>query len=323
MSRPKRLRFAVPGIAALMLTTALTGCSSDAAAPGTGPGAAQPAAAGASLPAADGEIVLPIDAYAFTFPQMSQLDRARQTLVRDCMQRFGFTYPFDAARMEERERGLVLDFGVYGNKRRYGPTDAGDAGKYGYHSPSDIEIGKPKIDVAKEKENGSAAQQMVLTGEGPDGKSAPDSVGGQKIPEGGCVGEADTQISPQNALGDAGPVSQIARDSFDRSLADPEVTAAFKEWSSCMSGSGYNYPTPKEAGGDFSTDTEKVSAKEIAAAKADVACKEKSGLIAAWQGFEVAYQNAQIEKNAQSLQAAKAERDAQLKRAAEIVAKGS
>jgi hypothetical protein len=322
MDRTLRGRHAGWAISALLLAGLIAGCSADdqggEPAKAAGGGDRKVAQAGA-----DGDVILPIDAYAFSLPQVSQVDRARQVLVQDCMRRFGFEFPFDVALDKQREAALVEDFGINGNKRRYGVTDPAAAAKYGFHSPSDVNGTRPKIDLAKEKQKGSAAQEMVLTGNAAPGQKIPTQVGGKALPKGGCRGAADAKLNPNGPIGDPAVVSQIPRDSFDRSVNDPGVLEVFSRWSACMKEKGYDYPAPVESGGDFDTSKKTVSAKEIAVAKADVACKTQTKTLEVWQAFEVAYQNEQIERHAEALKAAQADRDAQLKRAADVSIQGS
>jgi hypothetical protein len=62
-----------------------------------------------------------------------------------------------------------------------------------------------------------------------------------------------------------------------------------------------------------------VSPAEIAAATADVACKQRTNLIGAWRGYEVTIQNARIAADPQGFHAAKTSHDARTARVATIL----
>jgi hypothetical protein len=99
----------------------------------------------------------------------------------------------------------------------------------------------------------------------------------------------------------------------------------FGRWAACMKAAGYaDATTPAEAYDLVKTNmtSRVVSAREIAVAKADVTCKEKNNVIPIWHGFEVEYEQGEIEKNAQALHQDRLALDAQLQRIATILAQG-
>jgi hypothetical protein len=305
-----RGRVAARITAALVLVGLAGGCAQDGVKPGPG----EP-----TVSAAGDEVILPIDAYAFTLPEVEQVSRARQRLVVDCMLRFGFELTIDLAQSDRRAENRVKDFGRYGNKRRYGITNPQFAAQYGYHLPSVVD-GTAVTPGPESKQDGSAAEELVLSGKAPAG-GQPGAVNGKTVPPGGCLGEADSKISPSGgAIQDPELVTQISSDSYNRSLTDPQLGVAFAAWTDCMRGKGYNYPSPQEAGGDFSTDAKVVPPKELATAVADVACKQQTKLVDAWFAFEAKYQQGQLNQHAETLGTIKANRDAQLKRVADILA---
>jgi hypothetical protein len=97
------------------------------------------------------------------------------------------------------------------------------------------------------------------------------------------------------------------------------VVAAFKQWSSCMRGKGYPYQTPRDAGAEFDVNTETVPPAEIAAAEADVACKQRTHLVDIWRGYEVDFQTTRIKAEAAAFQTAKKNHDARMKRVADVL----
>ncbi|MCM0676613.1 hypothetical protein NCC78_18250 [Micromonospora phytophila] len=316
MERRFSRRRAATSMAALaVLAATVTGCGADDAA-STGGGAP------AATPAAGGEVVLPIDAYALTTVDVGRLGHARTLLAGDCMRRFGFT--FDAQAVEADLRDQVKDVGLHGNLRRYGVTDDAVATRYGYHLASTVEAPAAATGEAR-SDHGlgqlTAAKEAVLFGTTADGKALA-QVGGQQVPRGGCLGEARTRIADAGQLGESAVVSRISAESFQRSLNDPAVTAAIGRWSACMKAQGHSYPSPLEVAATFDLENPTVAAKEVATARADVACKRQVDLVTVWTRFEETYQKSQIEKHAQELQRLKADRAEQLKRVSAVVTGG-
>jgi hypothetical protein len=227
--------------------------------------------------------------------------------------------------MHRARQAQLANFGLYGNKRRYGVTDEATARKYGYHLPSLVDGGPaPRPSKGGAAHGLSAmtpAMMTVLTGERPGGGAAPD-INGQSVPEGGCRGEATRTLSKLGSVGQIPLVGRIRADSFTRSVTDPKVTAAFKAWSDCMGAKGYRYDSPRTAGSDLDTKSPAVSPRETAIAAADVACKKSTDVVRIWSAFEIDYQNKQIDQHAQELKDIAADKEQLLKRVGEIVAAG-
>ena len=273
-----------------------------------------PAAAPIAAPAPHDDFVLPADAYAFTVPETGEIDLARALLVGQCMTRFGYAFDAAAARaaLTRAGSGTVADLGYYGNKRRYGVTDRSIAARYGYHLVSQMTSAAPA--GAPGFGQLTATMRAVLTG-----KSAPGRVNGRPVPAGGCARTAADALSPDGVLGEADVVAEVGGQSYRDSFADPAVVAAFGRWSSCMHGKGYAYRTPRDAGAEFDVNNSAVPAAEIAAAEADVACKQQTNLVAVWHGFEVSFQNARIKDDAAAFATAKKNHDARMSRVAGVL----
>lgn len=299
--------------AALFLLGSGAGCASDR----------EESPAVAADRAAATDIELPVDAYSHSVPETGRILRARRLLTDKCMRRFGFDPPADLATIELATRNRVDDFGFYGNKRRYGVTLMEVAEKYGYHPVSIVE-GTAQLVLAKEKSvqarPSSELGRLALTGGSADGEGERPRVNGRVVPTHGCAGQADAEIAPAGQIGDAQLVSKIARDSYERSMSDPAVTKGFSAWSACMRARGYTYSSPRVAGTNFKTEIRAVSPREVAAAKADVACKEQTRLVEIWRGFENRHQRAQIDRHAKEFNKIEKDRRAQMKRVTEIIA---
>lgn len=294
----------------LAVVPLVTGCTSTSSVPVEKP---------VSAPVAHDDFVLPADAYAFTVPETGQIDLARELLAGRCMQRFGYAFDAKAAReaMDRGSRGTLSDLGYYGNKRRYGVTDATTAARYGYHLISHVMGAAPDVspDTAPGLGPLTDVMKTVLTG----GKQPSGRVNGHQVPQGGCTREAADDLSPSGVLSESDVVAEVGGQSYRDSFAAPAVVAAFKQWSSCMRGRGYPYQTPRDAGAEFDVNTETVPPAEIAAAEADVTCKQQTHLVDIWRGYEVDFQNARIKADAAAFQTAKKAHDARMKRVADVL----
>jgi len=323
-------------VVVVVLSGLVTGCTAEPREGGGGAGRAGQVGQGAapggkptpSASPAAGEMVLPIDAYGVRIAERTQLGRARTVLIGQCVRRFGFSFDAaaGAAGSEQAAQNDVKDLGVYGNKRRYGVTSAAVAAKYGYHLESVVDRTAPG-DERKEDPHGfgrmTPALQAVLRGKTASG-ARPPAVDGQQVPPKGCMGEAETKLAEAGAppsFNMAELVGKIRADSFAASLTDPKVTATFAKWSACMRGKGYDFPMPLEASRDFDLEGRGVTPREIATAKADVACKEQTDLIEIWYGFESRYQQKQIDRQVEELEQIKKEHAARMRVVAEILAK--
>jgi hypothetical protein len=272
-------------VLAAAAVAALAGCAST-------PPAALP-------PPADthGDFVLPADAYAFTLPETGRIDLARQLLAGKCMQRLGYAFDPDAARREisAGNRNTVTDLGWYGNRRRYGVTDPAIAARYGYH------LVTPNL--------GGTSPAPGLGTLTPAMRSAL---------AGTCTREAAAALSPDGVVGEADAVAALGSGSFRDSLRDPAVTAVFAQWSGCMRDRGYRYASPAVAGAEFDVDSPHITPAEIAAAEADVDCKQRTHVLDVWHGFEVSYQNARIAADPSAFAQARKDHDAEMRRVAAV-----
>jgi len=237
------------------------------------------------------DIVLPIDSYSLTVTQQGQWQQAADTLARQCMAKFGFQMPVPPGPVDQG-----LD--TYGNQRRYGvPPSLAYAQDYGFHfSQNDPrsaqEMNDPGWPAAM-----SADESEVLLGTNSSG-AVDSSYAGMSVPSGGCMGQANSKVSSSTMI--PTPVGDLGVQSFEQSQADPRVIAAQAKWSQCMAGQGYSYKTSLDALGNPPDGAGPVaSSAEIAVAVADYDCATQINLVGIWSVVETAYQNQQIDANAQ------------------------
>lgn len=304
-----------------VLLVGLAGCGSgvDAAAEANRAAAAATTHGGT----AGNELILPINAFGYTVPERNKLGWARQILTGACMRRLGYSYNDAADDAAQHERAVAVDLadhGSYGNKRRYAVTDLAIAGWYGYHLVSTVtSTGRRNPQRAAPMK---AAENEALTGFGAGGKPATRGGNGRPVPAGGCISAADADLADSGQVGEAKVVNQLDSRSYQQSLHDTKVTAAFRAWSTCMASKGYNIADPLRASDGFDLDTRTVTAAEIATARTDVSCKQQTRLTDIWFSSEVAYQKMQIKQHADQFHKARLEHDTVMKTVAKIVSGG-
>jgi hypothetical protein len=126
---------------------------------------------------------------------------------------------------------------------------------------------------------------------------------GRPLPQGGCLGEAERLLEARGPQGPGtdpeGIVARIKADSFERSMADPRVKKVFSAWSACMDSRGFRMSTPLDE--VPTANAAAPSRREIAQARADVACKARTNLVGVWFAVESAYQRALIAEHVEQL----------------------
>lgn len=247
---------------------------------------------------------LPLMAYRYTDEQSVTLARAEGLIVQQCMRRLGFTnwqpgaIPPPAASWTT---GLPL-----------GIVDAEHAARYGYHAPDVFEQAR---DPGRESTAGERMERAVLLGDSTIG-----DISGKGVPEGGCHGEAIRKLNEGGPDADRELDGRLGLQAGDATEADPRVTAAIAAWSSCMAAAGHRYRTPMEASGQEWAPTP--TAAERAVATADVRCKRETRLAEIWFTVQSGYESQLIARNREALDAGRAQIDAEIRRAAEVLASG-
>jgi hypothetical protein len=249
---------------------------------------------------------LPIEAYLVPTEDHRQMLRADGELVRQCMARYGFSYtPPDFELAPE---------GVTNMSRRYGVVDLSSVSRFGYHRPQEKSPTKPAASHPL-----SRSAQLVFLGDSPGSDFVHEKqvYQGRSIPGGGCSGEA------KRKLGD-GLNDRLAEDindaSYQQSLANPTVLAAFAKWAACMKQSGYSLSTPAQAPGFELGKVPTVA--EIQQAKADVKCKTRTNVVGVWFTVESQIQQGLIARNEEALSDLKAGEESTLAKAAQVLQKG-
>lgn len=246
-------------------------------------------------------LVLPIDPYLETYPEVVSLQRAKNSVQRDCMARFGFDF-------SPPEPGIhpPAAYNAANMERRYGISDPETAKTYGYAVPDD------KSGEVVPYEPGSEAADLVFDRTAPEGKKAPGTYQGKKIPAGGCRGESDRAVGTF----DEDLPSRINTQSWEKAKQDPQVLDVNRKWSSCMKDKGYETATPLEAiersyapGGVSGADSKSM-------AVADVECKKSTDLVGVYFSTESRIQKATIEKHQLELDELKKSNETVIKKAA-------
>ncbi|MFE7560369.1 hypothetical protein [Kitasatospora sp. NPDC057500] len=309
------------GGALLLLTTA---CSSSGtpAATSTDQGLKVPPPSVSAVPtlAKADDKALPIEAYLLTPEQQQQLIRARDALTARCMTRFGFTYAPEPAPTDPGTRQKNL------TQWRYFVTDTTETAQYGY-TAKDFRHGQkpsraPEPPAYLLALTGSADGAVaVAPGQTPKGGQ---DINGQRIPPGGCIGEALGKLGASTANGNGGDAqlaSDIKNSGWNQSLADSRLLAAFTAWSGCMKAKGYDYPTPIAAADDPQWQTIGASSEKARqTATADATCKAEHNVVGIWYTVESAYETTLIEQNAEAMRAIRQDIDNRMKLAAQALA---
>ncbi|MFE2325010.1 hypothetical protein ACFXD5_14035 [Streptomyces sp. NPDC059385] len=321
MRTPRRRRFAAAQ-ALLPAAMLVAGCSgtggSGGGEPGLGVIEANPPTAALSFP---------MDAYTDTDAERLRMGQVQQTLVSRCMARYGFTYagvrsvePSGTGGTEDRHRYL------------FGLADPALAAAHGYDKSAtgDRPAVKPPAPQLTDSE------YLVMNGEqrGAQGGNAPDAAteeeaaqvdsglttAGQKVPPGGCAREAFRKLyAPVKGSVDLLFTFGLASEAHERSRQDSRVVDMLKNWSACMSKSGYDgIRTPYDVVEKLGLESDKAGPKAVTAAKADVACKREVNLVGIWAAVEKAYQDRLVDEHAETLALYKTQREARFKLAASL-----
>ncbi|MER5431649.1 hypothetical protein [Streptomyces sp. NPDC002588] len=284
----------------LLALTAITSCS-----PGPkNENNSEPAVRDIPRIVAAADLRLPLQNYLLTDRQLRDLDRARVVLIDRCMRKFGFGYTVKQPAANYGPRSAT--------ERRYGITDASDALEYGYGLGNrDPALQKPPAQPSL-----GVDAQTVLFGKGRS------SIKGRKVPDGGCVSQADQSLGTAAPAGtDPSLAQQLSFQSFDRSKSDSRVRKVTRAWSDCMADSGYDYTDPLAPLADPGLSGSR-SARTIDTAKTDIRCKKNTNLVGVWFAVESAYQKQLIDQNSAQLTAIKRANAARLRAADGLTARG-
>lgn len=233
------------------------------------------------------DIVLPFDEYRPSTRDVNAMERAAAILATECMHRFGLDWHASGSD--------VADPRMDAGSGRYGIIDQAEASRRGYHPPEE----QPREET-DERTPPSLEILMVYTGKGAS------TTHGLPIPEGGCLGEGRRKLAEGAPVSMSGAeFAALDQQLFSAAQADSRVGAAMAQWRDCMARSGYDYTDVWAANNDVRWTSESPTATEIATAKADVACRKTSNLVAIWLAVETAYQRDVIGKRVDDFTAIK------------------
>lgn len=244
--------------------------------------------------------VLPLDPYRPSSRNLQAGTKAQEVLLSRCLKRFGFDVPPQVSPSSQSPSD---------NAQLYGITDERAAESRGYHGPAHDTGEQPHTDQYP------PAVRAVITGEGQR------SYGGQRVPEGGCLGEARRTLTEgAPTVEDENFADRLAHASWLRSQQDSRVVKVFAEWSLCMAGAGFDYANSRKANNDPEFVSGEPTPKEIAVAVADVRCKKQVNLINVWGAVHTAYERRALDRHAVVLAVIKKNLEIQEKNAAAVLA---
>ncbi|WEH17334.1 hypothetical protein [Streptomyces sp. VNUA24] len=294
MSFPASVRLArrpLRGVAVLGLVVVTAGCAADTTTRRP-PAREQAAAEAAPAPSAEArELVLPFDTYKMSKADDYLVAAAEDVLMGDCLRAKGMGWtarpPVKAAETDPP------------NRRRYGVIEDAVAREFGFHAPPDP-VAEVRFTSALERRAEALTAGERRAAYGDDGT-------------GGCWRQAHDRLLRGVPASDYGVLNRRALRAFEDSRRDPRVRAVFREWSACMAKDGFRYADPPAAVNDprWGASTAP-SAREIATARADVRCKEETGVVPVWRAAETRIQRAAIAEAPTDFQALKATRQAHL-----------
>jgi hypothetical protein len=287
-------RRAIAWLAAVCLAGA-TGCATGAvAAPTTSaPPTAHNGPAIGALPviASAADIRLPLDAYALSDTQLAEIDGAVNSYVHLCLRRLGFDLP--SAVFSQKYAGA----GEY-RLRLISVAEAQASGYRSMHVGAAVAaVGQPAPPTAIEAWQGSVAE-----------------VDGKPVPQGGCEAWGNRAVRTPNLPLD---VRDVVQQVELQVLSDTRMVSVFSAWSTCMSVHGFHYPTPMDAQDGYPGGwPARADATEVSVATADVACRQRTGVMETWAALMAAYEKQVIATMQPQLVAAHAVTDGWLHNAA-------
>lgn len=258
---------------------------------------------------------LPIEAYLIKNSERDEVTAARQILIKQCMDGFGFDYRVPRAQPDRNPSGDSANMA-----RHYGLTDTATASAFGYHLPGTGPTGLGTPDPSTDPSM-SAAEQAVMLGR----ENAATSVtltdspvlktfAGKAVPAGGCTGDADRRLGGEL---DERLAEQIDIQGFRQSSSDPRVVAVLQKWSVCMQRNGYTAKTLADVPGPLGNSPGPTPA-EIQMARTDVTCKQQANLVPVWFAVESQIEKNLIEQNQLALTEARTVTENSLAAAAKI-----
>ncbi|MFJ5921400.1 hypothetical protein ACIQF6_02210 [Kitasatospora sp. NPDC092948] len=319
---PRRSR-RTSGLLVLPLLLA-AGCAGAVAAPQSAERPSQSALPTPSVGAAPvtdsaNALPLPLDGYLLNPAQLTAVQQAQAKLVDTCMAGLGLDYHFPVMSKELRDP----DAPTTRIDGRYGRQNAELMTRWGYHpvggAPTDSANAKPPVE-APEIRTAETGSDKPKDRFGPGGQL----INGHKVPERGCVGQANRRLTgtPDGQIGDP----QSAVDAKFRTLSaareDPRTQAAFAQWSACMEEhgvTGYTDPIAAIADPEWNSGPQP-GARELKVASADADCRHRGNVVGIWYTVDFAYQQEVVNADPAGMAQVKAGLETQVRNATEVLA---
>ncbi|MEV7079421.1 hypothetical protein AB0N88_12865 [Streptomyces sp. NPDC093516] len=258
----------------------------------------------------------PLNKYILTQRQTQLMFAAEQRLRTACAQRFGLSWEPPPVDLD------VPDTFRYGADA-YIRYDEDAARRHGYHAAAgsgerDAVDGGSTTGTAGDEPSGprmSPQLRTVLTGQGSG------TVGGRKVPDGGCVEEARRTLRKgTDPHWDENYPNSLAINLQGKIDEDPRVVKVLAKWSACMKQAGFDYARPKDAWADprwEASDTP--TAQERAVAVAEVRCGRTARVAETMAAVERAYQERVADDKSQELAEYDRGKEAVMRRVAELL----
>lgn len=232
------------------------------------------------------DIDLPLNDYYMSTTQSASYNTALWLAVGTCMRRFGYTQNIRTviSTGDQSAFAQVLDFGEFGNERRYGVSDVTTARTAGYHLRGELLNVYPQISNSDIHGLGSQNDRLLSLLSGVSSvtnkRVAQDPHTGLRVPSGGCEGEALRTLNPQSVDEMSALVSSLRHASFSQAGRTSTVKKSLDRWRRCMANAGYPGATsPIQVTSDLhiAVDDATPSTGEISAASASATCSHDSG----------------------------------------------
>jgi hypothetical protein len=284
-----------------LLAAVIAGCSAGAR-PGPAVRHAARSAADSSvraLAAPPRPLPLPLDAYALTDAQASEVSYLSQLFLKSCMAGQKFDFP---AGLTVADVTLGARISAEFTSRLWGVSDLSAAREYGYHLPPWT-----------------------------SGTGVPEPPGKMPVAEQRAYATCRTSVIDQVAAEIPGPPAQLVgtleSESWFDAKASARMRAVFARWSACMRSRGYHYSDPlqaAEAAKLANPVTEvplPVTPAEVRTAVADIGCKHVTGLLTIANVVQSAIQDRMIRQHAAQMAIIKAQVQAQAQALARLAAR--
>lgn len=257
------------------------------------------------------DLVLPLDQYMWSDEEYRTFQQAQIFLVRDCVERFGET-------TETSLSDVSMPRFELRNEGRYGRLNLESAQVRGYRPPPELMQETSESDGAKRP---SERVELLIVGREDDrfaDREPPVDINGDPLHDAGCGGEA-RDILTAGATGPSLSFPEgLANEAYHQAETSRPVEHAMTEWSTCMTGKGYDYEDIWEARNKDWPDP--VGDEQIATAVADMECMIDTNLVGVWHAMESAYQERMIDEHAEQLSEVREWLDALYRRSADVVA---